>query len=396
MPHKISFLKTKVAGFSLLEMLVASTISSIIFGSALTVVSQLYASQTRVEYAQNFYAEVRLLQERLSHTIRNSTIDYDRYWEDNYDLNSPFYRANPHLTSHDFLIGNETGCNIGPTITGNINFDNNNYIEYEDAFYVNNNGGADGVLDTKIGNTNPDYSIGCSIAVPLKSESKGAGEHLFLISGDRTYRTRISLYKCTTSLTESIPGNSEPYCYWGDTGHVILLERELGIDDDSDGIVDPGTWSSYAEVNPGTGKCEIDGKEVFGDANDEDFCDLAHTAKVISPKLVAINDATFTVTPRGDPYLNYKDKTHGFSGGITTFQIHPLVLWSMDLSIRSPKTYGYSDSSAPNISFQTAVSSRVYGDSRPKRSNHIFRHCKALGNTPTDTGELDAFCEEIE
>ncbi len=365
-------LRSKVKGFSLLEMLVASTMSAIIFGSALSVVSQLYFSQTRVELAQNFYAETRLLQERLSHTIRNSTIDYDRYWSwmvqaegtssllpEEQRLVNDIACTNPDGTGECYA------CDLGAGFQSYKNFLGGKEIVYSDIYYWDKQNAeigaqdVDGVLDMKLGiiNTENSLSDDCAHAFmnPLKT--------LFLISGDRSYRTTVAFRSC-----------DDDYCGYESKENVIVLERELGYDLDKDGIVD--VWGNRTRFHNERCQVDIDSgpvdvwKEVFGDSTNADFCELAHQEKVISPRRLEIKDLSLTVQPEGDPYLNYE---------VDEFRRHPFVLWSMDVDFRDYDHYGFKEiepkRSTLHLSFQTSVSTRVYGNIRPKISNYIYRHC---------------------
>ena len=361
----------KIPAFSLLEMMVASTISAIIFGSALTVVSHLYYSQTRVELAQNFYAETRLLQERLSHSIRNSTIDYDRFWQEAYnrDINSDLSKDIRTDSAGDSII-----CDLGAWTTNYTNFDTASQLSYVDIFYWDTQnalvGGTavDEILDARLGKMNTASSPDPNCNRVLKNTLST----LFLMSGDRTYRTKLAVSKCDDSE-----------CSFADKENVIVLERQLGHDEDGDGLIDH--WSTQSRFFEGN-ECQIfidapinDWVPVMGQKEDADFCDLAHDEVIISPVSLEIMDLSFTVEPEADPYLNYEEDD---------FLKHPFVLWSMDIMFRDFAGNGYTETRAPRMSFQTSVSTRVYGDTRADVTNYIYRYC-ASGEIPG----VDALCK---
>lgn len=67
-------------GFTLLELVVAVTLFSVIFLSLFSLVANLQVSQKQIHVSNNFYDESRLLLERTVQFVRNNTIDYDRYY----------------------------------------------------------------------------------------------------------------------------------------------------------------------------------------------------------------------------------------------------------------------------------------------------------------------------
>ena len=85
-------MKLKSPAFTLLEMVVAVTISGIFLSIAFGTVGQIYFSQKRIQVQQNFYSEARFLLDRIVQDIRNSTIDYDEYFEASYSTTC----TNPH------------------------------------------------------------------------------------------------------------------------------------------------------------------------------------------------------------------------------------------------------------------------------------------------------------
>lgn len=375
MIQKFFRLKIKVPAFSLLEMLVASTMSAIIFGSALTVVSHLYYSQTRVELAQTFYAEARLLQERLSHTVRNSTIDYDRFWHESYNSGDNTTPLAQDLRNG--ATGTEHQCELGDWTNNYRNFNTASQLTYPDIFYWDTQnslvggGSLDGILDARLGkmNTKDNQDEDC------KKVLQNTVSTLFLMSGDRTYRTKIAFKPCDTPLNG---------CGFQEGENLIVLERQLGHDADGDGLIDH--WSTQSRFHNGT-ECQVfvdapinDWAVVLGDKSDPDFCDLAHEEVIISPVTLEVQDLSFTVQPEADPYLNYEEDG---------FLKHPFVLWSMDIIFRDYEANGYTVERAPRMSFQTSVSTRVYGDTRPDVTNYIYRHCE--DNDPS----FDPLCKDI-
>ena len=67
-------------GFSLIEALVVTGISTIVMSSVLGVVAHQYQVQKRLALLQDFATESQFLVERITQLVRNNTIDYDRYF----------------------------------------------------------------------------------------------------------------------------------------------------------------------------------------------------------------------------------------------------------------------------------------------------------------------------
>jgi len=336
-------------GFTLLETLIATGIASIIITSALSVVASIYFSQKKVQFSHDFYAEARFLMERISQVTRNNTIDYDRY----------FVEYGP--TNTDCPTGFRTGSG-GQTPLGHTNTDptdkaNRAELGYSTIFYWDTNG--DSIPDRNLGglvlngSTEDDCTKAFNEAVDI--------ERLFLINSGRTMRVEI----------RHEPGPE----------FKASMSRQLAADTDGDGVAD--TWGPTDTNDDGdiqaidldvdvewTGaECQLlvnansdsdydDANErfpVLGDATTESWCEQAHVVQNISPVALQLEDLSFTPVPAYDPYLAFRNDLA---------QVHPQAFINLNITLRNPDRYGFEVTNIPSLSFQTLVSSRVFGNIR--------------------------------
>lgn len=341
--------KFNIGGFTLLETLIATGIASVIITSALSVVASIYFSQKKVQFSHDFYAESRFLMERISQVTRNNTIDYDRY----------FVEYGP--TNVDCPTGFRTGSGgqtpLGHTNTSPTDKANRAALGYSTIFYWDTN--SDSIPDRNLGGMvlNGSTEDDCTKAF---SETQDISR-LFLVNSGRTMRVEIR--------------------HDGTPDYKVSMSRQLGADTNGDGATD--TWGPFDANDDGdidasdldigiewTGaECQLlvnanadsdfdDANErfpVLGNATTESWCDQAHIMQNISPVALQLEGLSFTPVPVYDPYLAFRnDKA----------QVHPQVFINLDVSLRNPDRYGFDGANVPGLSFQTLVSSRVFGNIR--------------------------------
>jgi len=305
----------KKSGFTLIELLVAVGMSAIFITAASQVFGQIYLAQKKIEVSQNLYDESRFLMERITKIMRENTIDYDRYFE----------KSGPSLAT----CPNFDGDQISNTASDANTEANRIALGYPSIFYwdTNNNG----TQDYNLGGLQDDASLDpCTVAF------NGLQNVLYLINADRTVRTAIQK----------------------NTDDRIEIDRQLGADNDGDGIVD--FWSNTASYTGGVCKIEYPTSsenfyEVLGDSNSETFCETAHVNTVISPQIIEVETISFDPAPDRDPFLSFK---------VPSSRIHPNIFVSIKTVLNSPTRYSFTLSDRPWILLQTAVSSRLFGDTR--------------------------------
>lgn len=342
----------KHSGVTLIELLIATGISAIVITSVMATVGSLYFTQKKIRFTQNFYAESRILMERVAQMARNNTIDYDRF----------FVESGPDTDL--IACGADFEITQVPSASTANSKSNRESLGYSSIFYWDTK--SDGVQDRNLGGTKPDGTID-----PCAQAFDGAQETLYLINGGRTLRTAIR-NKGNYSVS--------PTTYDNTTDYRIEVQQQLGADTDKDLVAD--RWGPYdADLSDGSfpnypagdiavvwddalapGVCGlkyfdsgIKVTKILGDETDRDFCRKAYNWTSISPKPMKIVRLDFTPSPDRDPFLNFR---------IDSVQIHPHVFINMETDLRDPSAHGFEVGSQPTLSFQTSVSSRVFGNTR--------------------------------
>ncbi len=316
-------MKYKNSAFSIVELLVAMGIASIVITSALGTVGQIYFSQKKVIVAQDFYAESRFLMERLVQTVRNNTIDYDRY----------FIEVGPDPTSCSSFDANQLPEADSST---NNTTENREILGYTNIFYWDTNG--DNIPDRNLGGADLDGELD-----PCSQTWYEEQKTLRLINGARTLQTAM---RKTVEET-------------GENVDKLEIQRRLGTDTDNDGIADK--WSPFTSWENDT-TCniyeEVEKNTLLGEAkgvDNEDACLRAHDWTVISPDALVVTSLTFEPSPDRDPFLNFR---------LDESQVHPHVFISLQTKLRRPSNFGFELGKEPTLSLQTSASSRVFGDPR--------------------------------
>lgn len=335
-------------GFTLLETLSATGIAAIIITSALSVIASVYFSQRKVQFSHDFFAEARFMMERIAQTTRNNTIDYDRY----------FVQYGPPAADCGAFVVGVNGQVPQGHITATNDQTNRNTLGYPTIFYWDTNG--DQIPDRNLGGVTPTGGTvdGCTKSMGESDTVRS----LFLINSGRTVRTHIRHDDTAGELK-------------------VAMTRQLGADTDGDGLAD--AWGPFDANGNGvfeasngdielvwTGaECQLhvnvnadasyqspdEEFPVMGEPASEEWCDQAHVEESISPVALQVNDLQFDPNPVFDPYLAFRNDNA---------QVHPHVYITMDVQLRNPDRYGFEVGEEPVINFQTAVSSRVFGDIR--------------------------------
>ena len=347
----------KNKGFTLIELLVATGIASIVITSALGTIGNIYMSQKKVMFAQNFYSEAQILMGRISQIVRNNTIDYDLMF-------AQYGPSGVACANFDALQTPGGVAVANNDITDSVNITNRAELGYSNIFYWDTN--SDGSQDRHLGGVIPAGTDDpCAMAWDT-AETIGT---LYLINGDRTMRT--SIYRTEATLDEG----------------QVEIRRQLGADINNDGKAD--IWGpldsnldgDYTDVGVDKdievvwdsvgSQCELhydlDGNSliadpaeqfvILGDKTSEDLCDRAHDYTTISPPAMDIDNLYFFPTPARDPFLNFR---------VEGAQVHPQAFITLKAKVRNPQRYGFGAGAVntPTIEFQTMVSSRVYGNTR--------------------------------
>ncbi len=250
-----------------MEVLIASTIFTILSIMATNVFVSVVRIQNRIILENQIYEDARFMMERIAREVRNNTIDYEEYYRENC-LNDPLCAASTTFTT----FGSQTGC-------------------YAQQFY---NPGSDGALGAVVTNgivdktsldinsgqnpyTNPVATRGPETAsavcdqwtrpnAPGGNDCSNAShheqEHLFLISPDGGQKTLIGRQKVNDNPVE----------------YATAMIKMFGTDSTGDGI--KNQW--YNPISPAYGSYN---QCLLG-------FDCINTASVTSPGLrpIFLND----------------------------------------------------------------------------------------------------------
>lgn len=308
-------IKLKKTGFTLIELIIASSVAVSVLTVSFALIGNIYFAQKKIRLSQNFYSEARFLLEKIVKISRENTIDYDRYFE----------LVGPDLGNCASFDSNQVDLGGGSTLNNTIN---RTSLGYPKIFYwkisdnvYRNLGGVD-----MNGDIDP-----CAQSFHGDLSSHG----LLLINKDRNIRTTIK-------------SNS----------NRLQTSIELGADTDNDGIVD--MWGENTSWNSGV--CEINQPYSNGDTtpaslttsiNSEDLCYSAHSFENVSAKRLFIETFNFNPYPDRDPYLNFRNDSA---------QLHPNVFLYIKVNLLGYEDYAFS--TQPTITMQTSSSSRILGNTR--------------------------------
>lgn len=338
----------KFDGFTLLELIIASVITATLFTSALVTVSSIYMTQKRVRIAQDFYAESRILVERVSQLMRNNTLDYDQYFV----AYGPGVGRCPsfNLRQYDHLNP------ASPDLVAPANDQTfRERVGYPNIFYWDTALVPDGETDRQLGGVDRSGNVDeCTEAFDLQYDYNGDGavgrdiDHLYLINGARTVRTIVR--QDTTEIDHD--GDSQTSAV---ARNQLQMRREMTIDLDGDLRGDVWAvpiWDGDKCIITDSGGLPF---SVLGDSTSQAFCQLGHDFVDLAPPTVSVDGLTFAPGPSRDPYLAFR---------VDEAQTHPHVFMSIEVSFRNFRGYGFKQTSRPQTVLQTGVSSRVYGESR--------------------------------
>jgi len=322
----------KNSGFSLLELIVAITISAIVLTSSFSIVISISKQQKQGSIRQDFIVETQFLMERMVNLIRNNTIDYDRY----------FQEIGPDTTKCSSFSAKQ----VDDKMLARNNEGNHKKLIYKDIFFWDTTG--NGKKDRYLGGLNLDGDRDkCAAAF------HGNLDKLYLINSqlNKRYGFRVegSRLQLSIQLGSDFSGNGK-IDNWGPTENFATT-GDTKIH-----------WEDAATGSPG--KCKLSQKDsttsekiVFPITTSKKTCKSVQKWTNISPSGIEIDKLNFFITPDRDPFLAFRDN-HDNSKS----QSHPLVVVKIKTKLKDWEKYLFND--APSLNLQTSASSRVFGDVR--------------------------------
>lgn len=353
-------------GMTLVELLIASTISAVVLASLFISLGNVYFSQKKINATQSFALESRFFMERVTQLIRNNAIDYDRFFLSvgpdstlcaNFDQNQVPEKFH-NKTTENCACNSSVGCNN--------DYNCRNLIGYENFFYWNivpvvdertvlryrNLGGKKPNPDSTELNQE-DVEDPCvqawhevdppALPTPPPHYPYFVDQNkLYLINKERTERIDIMYAKIMEKEQ---------------TRGVVAVIRELGVDTTKDGIADQ--WGASSVWDKASKTCTIySGADAIGPAIgalDEQACSRAYGVSILSPKAMDVVDFEIIPSPTRDPFLSYR---------IDEAQVQPHVFLRIKTRLLNPEQFGLDPETVIELTQQTTASSRVFGDIR--------------------------------
>ena len=257
----------KKSSFTLVEVLIAASIFTIVSLIAVTVFVNVIRIQRRVALENAIYEDARFMMERISREIRENTIDYEEYYNKALLPQEGTFGSLPGLNGTN-PYGNRYGCYAK-------RFYNPGSDGPEDGFfgaYCNDHSdaslpaNADCVIDktTLDINTGQNPYTGSPIPYNNSGDASAFCDNHFSTtscSSPGSYNQQTDLYlinaggtKKTILASKEISPDSPP----GNAEHALGLLRLTGQDSDHDGIVE--TWSGCDPASsPGNEFCCSEG-----------------------------------------------------------------------------------------------------------------------------------------
>lgn len=342
----------KNKGFTLIEVLIASSIFAMVSMIGATIFMNISQSERKTSLTNAIYEDARVVMEMLAREIRTSTIDYEEYYSVNvlkaeyYGINRGVYGSRFYDPGYKYKaagVDPEPGTN--PADLGTTCFNSGGDPPtsgpcdetYTILFPLS--------VDKNTGKNfwnNPAATENAFCKAPSCPEFQ---DELYLISADGREKTILINQKTSTS---------------GD--HAISMIKLEGVDKDTNGVVDifkcktdytcPVSITTYQgfkypQTNPPLdySNIKLPKRKNLGDLFAISTADFIP----ISPLRSSISKIEFYISPRDDPYKAFAEKD---------MQYQPYVTIVLTLEPSEKERANY-PGDPPKITIQTTVSAGV-------------------------------------
>ena len=336
-------------GFTLAEVLIATTVFTVATVIGVTVFVNVLRIQRKVILENAIYEDGRFMIERIAREIRQNTIDYEEYYRASAELKhgqafgcyaERFYNPGTNGIGAVCSIpaGGDPAANPGCIIDKNTLDINTGQNPYEGTGFADMRG-ANAFCDEKYHTDNPPD---CD---PTMTNSLHKQKELYLINPAGTQKTYLSRKKVDTIEDE----------------YAVALLRLIGKDIDTDGITeawvddsdpDPLVMDYFEFCAPGYGCLGVD--DLTANLSGADLLDKYVGFVPITPLRTNVIDLNFYVSPLEDPKKAYAETVP--ADGIQQ-QPHVTVVLSLQPASSEMDVYA---SDPPVITLQTTVTSRAY------------------------------------
>ncbi|HLG25505.1 MAG TPA: prepilin-type N-terminal cleavage/methylation domain-containing protein [Candidatus Gracilibacteria bacterium] len=348
-------------GFTLAEIVIASTIFVIVSLIGVTVFVNVIRIQKRISLENAIYEDGRFLMERISREIRQNTIDYEEYYRaDDPDgvengrqvgcYGQLFY--NP---GSDLAFGAK--CNDGsPAVPGCIINKTTLDINTGENPYSSTIAGQE-ADDANAFCNFPDHADAAGDCATANNAALHDQSQLFLINSEGTEKIYVAYKKVNDGTTPE---------------YAVAMLKLSGQDNDTDGVFESwGDFSLLPSPPDYSGSCQ-----TGYDCDNPMFLDdnlTAGTAAVryagyvpLTPLRTNITSLKFYVSPLEDPRKAFAE-TNPDDG----IQQQPHVTIVMTLQPAASELSNFAGDNPPTITIQSTVTSRVYNEVKSYRSQTI-------------------------
>jgi prepilin-type N-terminal cleavage/methylation domain-containing protein len=338
--------KSTKRGYTLVEVILASLIFTIVSVMGATIFVQVTRIQQRILLESAIYEDGRFMMERIGREIKQNAVDYEEYY---------------NVLVEGGEIGQYYGCyatrfyDPGEAVIPIVldaGPENGGFSAYcNDGTPVKDSPGCVILKNTLDTNTGENPYIGIGVTTHDYTEANAFCDELF---GGDTDCEDTSLYKQDVLYLIDAKGEQKTILRlkaFSPTENAVAMIRLLGEDDDGDGIVEE--WFDGCD----TPFCCHPDFDCSGDIDDlNDDSELYEGFVPISPLRTNIKNLTFYVAP-------YEDPRKGFHESASDIQ-QPHVTVVMTLQPSDELLRHFNIDKPPTITFQNTYTSRVQNDVR--------------------------------
>ncbi len=376
---------SRFEAFTLVEVLIAATIFTIVSLIAINVFVNVIRIQRRVQLENAIYEDARVMMERISREVRENTVDYEEYYNKALKQELPFASNstlngknpygwrygcyaqrfyNPGAASGPYDGGFGAYCSVPPLGDPALNPDciidktsldiNTGQNPYEGNIAKSDSTTANAFCDDVFGNSTSN-TCGALDTITNRNEQN----ELYLISADGSQKTFFAL---KASTAPELPN-------WPNGEHALALLRLSGQDSDHDGVIETWRDDSGTACNAATGNkfcCSsgFDCKDAdipFSTSSIENTLNYKASNNYIgfipiSPTRTNIVSLKFFVAPLEDPRKAFAETDPTLS-----IQQQPHVTIVLTVQPSQASLSGY-NGDVPSVTIQTTVTSRVYNE----------------------------------
>lgn len=321
--------------FTLVELLVAITILSIVLIISTSSILFINAGNRRIQVSEQIYEDTRFLMERIVKEFRAGTIDYEEYWSKKV-LNSSEYGQN---------FGEYSKTFIDPGTDPDTGFQDEFGTECVDR-------------DTGLGSNEQTPPCPPEMRIAPESIDQSIGQNPF--SGNADFSNAVCQSQNSNTCENNSHHNQEELYIISSNGlkKTILKRIGNGIDEDNNSEIDDGGKDDTGKEQLAMLKLIRENTSTNEWKNNSDFIDINIKDQniddfvTLTPSSIEIVDLKFFISPIENPQKAFRE---------TKIQYQPHV--TIILTAKASKEIGAGiRGPAPKITLQTTIASRIYNE----------------------------------